>query len=329
MAIMKINKIEYLEILVWNLPQTVYFYKNAFGFNIIGYGEDAEKKSVLLGQHAVKLLFSTPKNKSCPTYDFLLRHGEGVKDIALSFNDTVNQATCISLYGSVQHTLMPGHAADKLPHITYADNDRDQPQGRLTNIDHLAICVPHGSSDHWRQYYEDSFGFRVTRQEHVMTKTSGMNSQVLESANGEVKFVFVEPAKGDNDQSQVASYLKNNNGPGVQHIAFLTGDIVAAINSYKHNGIEFLNIPDTYYAIQSQNIVDNKIDFRHLKTQQILLDKENNGFLYQAFTKAITSNMTLFLEIIQRDGNFGFGSNNIKTLFQAVEIEQNKHDEFV
>jgi 4-hydroxyphenylpyruvate dioxygenase len=320
-----INKIEYIEIVVWNLPQTVYFYKSAFAFTVVGHGDFNDKKSILLRQNDIHILISTPREKNGDIYNFLTQHGEGVRDIVFAMDNLAEQNDCIFTFGSVKHTLVVDNYAFNIPGMSYVKHDHKHAVGQLKSIDHLAICVPHGDIEHWREFYQKNFAFTVTRKENVMTKTSGMNSEVFESNNRQVKFVFVEPAISNSDNSQIATYLKNNNGAGVQHIAFLTDNIIGAITNYKQHGIEFLTIPDAYYEIQSHNISNPKINFGLLKVNQVLLDNENDAYLYQAFTKTITSNMTLFLEIIQRDGNLGFGSKNIKTLFQAVEIEQNQH----
>ena len=189
----------------------------------------------------------------------------------------------------------------------------------LNAIDHIAICVNIGDVAYYATQYIDTYGFKQSHEEQVITNHSGMKSKAIQSTNGHIKIVFVEPIAGLKT-SQVAAFLQEFGGPGVQHIAFSTNNIVSSVKQLRSSGLETLPIPEEYY----NQLHINESDCQTLRKHSILFDRNEQGCLYQIFSKPVVARATLFFEVIQREGCTGFGSNNIKALFQAIEQEQFK-----
>lgn len=347
-------KIEYIEIEVPNLHAAIHYYSHAFQLRMMATHTSDEKFAVLLQQGSVKIIISESQKKKSLHHSnaerfesdhvvkeigYLTADVKNIFDRAISMGqEAVSQpsiyptkdgdvctATVLSI-GNIRQTFLQrfNQSSSALPHFEAVERVETD-ANELSEIDHIAICVQEEDLDKWVNLYVSVYDFQQSYEEYVSTEKSGMNSKVVESKNGKAKIVFVAPIKGKM-QSQITDYLRYNGGPCIQHIAFATNDILHAVNNLRQRGVEFLTIPDQYYEIQKNKI---GLDFETqqiLKSLSILVDKQESGLLYQIFTKSHQSRPTLFFEIIQRSGCDGFGSGNIKALFQAIEQEQMKRD---
>jgi 4-hydroxyphenylpyruvate dioxygenase len=282
--------------------------------------------------------------------EHVARHGDGVKVIALSVPDvdhayreavergaesmrspyeltdeqgTVRMAS-IATYGDTLHTFVDrsAYSGPFLP--GYAARSGDTGDAGLLAIDHIVGNVELGAMDQWVKYYEDVFGMREMlhfSDEDISTEYSALMSKVVTNGNGRVKFPLNEPAEGKR-KSQIDEYLEFYGGPGAQHLAVATRDIVACVEALKARGMEFLRTPDSYYEDVPERIGEIAEDVEDLKRLGILVDRDDEGYLLQIFTKPIGDRPTVFLEVIERHGARGFGDGNFKALFEAIEREQ-------
>lgn len=341
------EKIDYIEIYVSDLEKSAAFYKKIFQMLPIAYSDQEDYSSILIQQGSIRLMLTCAKKASSHVAQFINIHGEGVKDIAFSTpqveqyyrraiqkgcrsileptsyqigNEVIFKAT-INSFGSTTHTFISRTSQNStiLPFFESQQGLTKIQTTALNTIDHIAICVNVGEVAYYANQYIDLYDFTQSHEEQVITTHSGMKSKAIQSTNGHVKIVFVEPIEGLKT-SQVAEFLHQFGGPGVQHIAFSTNDIVSSIKQLRASGLETLPIPDEYY----NQLHINESDFQTLRKHSILFDKNEQGSLYQIFSKPVVARATLFFEIIQRVGCTGFGSNNIKALFQAIEQEQFK-----
>ncbi|MSO13390.1 4-hydroxyphenylpyruvate dioxygenase [Rickettsiales endosymbiont of Trichoplax sp. H2] len=341
--------IKYIEIYVANLVQSKFYYKKGFGFKEIYHNinKKSETEQSLLKLGNILLLLTSSKNSSSNINKEINIHGDAVKDIAfevdnieLLMNNVNNfgiqileqpkecllfesekiiKAT-IGAFGDTRHTLIQKINKD----TTYIEEMHDN-NISMSHIDHLAIAVD--DFDCWRNYYKDIFGFYQSYKEKIETNFTGMDSIVMSLPNNEIKLVFVKPLK-KKLTSQIDMFLKYNCSPGVQHVAFLTTNIINTLQILKNNGIELLDVPDSYYKNLSQNIKLNyKKVLNQLQNLNVLIDEENENFLLQVFTKPTQTRPTLFYEIIQREGAKNFGKNNITALFKAMEQQQKSNQE--
>tara|TARA_B100001123_G_C15270941_1_gene1010319 strand:- start:773 stop:1861 length:1089 start_codon:yes stop_codon:yes gene_type:complete len=349
-----LKAVHHIEFWVGNAKQAAYFYRNAFGFNQIAYSGletgNREKASYVLEQGRVRLVFSTPLNGNNGISSHIKRHGDGVKDVAFHVDDAkACYSACIER--GAQSALEPVEINDENGSITraaictYGDtihsfishNDyngpflpgfveseiRGDPVG-LRFVDHIVGNVELGKMNHWVDFYADIMGFtqiQAFSDDDISTEYSALMSKVMESDNGRIKFPINEPAEG-RKKSQIDEYLEFYQGPGVQHIALLTDDIIKAITKLREKGVEFLEVPDTYYEDLSKRVGVIDEDIEVLKKLRILVDRDDEGYLLQLFTKPVEDRPTLFYEVIQRKGSRGFGVGNFKALFQAIEKHQ-------
>lgn len=351
----EVKGIEYLELFVGNLLQAVHFYKTVFGFMPIGQkdkNEDSTTTSILLQQNDIYIVLTSPLNSNSECSLHIQKHGDGVKDIALSSNDATmafNNAiklgavpilaptiiedeycritkSTIATFGDTQHSFIQRTEKSKifLPNFKPLINDSFNHNGDLLDIDHLAICVAEGTLSRWSDFYKTVLGFTEFYKENIYSGNSGMNSIVVQNKLENCKFTMLEPISGK-DKSQIQKFIDNYEGDGVQHIAFSTDNIVQTVNDIRNRGMDFLSIPTTYYTALPERIpeVQNVTD---LAKQQILVDRDNDGLLFQIFSKVVQSRQTFFIEVIQRQGAKRFGSGNIKALFDAVAREQQEHE---
>jgi 4-hydroxyphenylpyruvate dioxygenase len=240
----------------------------------------------------------------------------------LGDNGHVIKAT-IATYGDTVHSFVQRDAddGDFLPDFRPIEHRPTAPSTFLSAIDHVAIGVEHGKLDQWVDFYKDVLGFCQSHQDDVSTEQSAMNSKVVQNKSGQIKFPMMEPAAGKR-KSQIEEYLAFYRGSGVQHVAFLSRDILKTVEAIRSTGIEFLQTPHTYYEALPERIRNLDEDIAALRNLNILVDREADGYLLQVFTKPLHVRPTMFMEIIQRKGARGFGSGNIKALFEAVEREQ-------
>ena len=352
-----IHGFHHVEYLVGNAKQAVHYYRSAFGFEPHAYcGPETgvrDKVSYVLKKNRQFFMFTTPLNSRHPGSDWLKKHGDGIYDIAFSVDcDQTAYESCVSrgaigvdkskftsnengeygissiqTYGDTIHSFIedinysglwaPGFNPLKLPDILNKETS-------LITIDHVVGNVEEGKMDDWQEFYERVFGFTTFvrfDETDISTQYSALKSVVVRSKNWKIKLPINEPAKGMK-KSQIEEYLDFNEGPGVQHIAILSDDIISSISALRANGVDFLDVPDTYYDDLSDRIGIIDEDINKLKELKILVDRDSDGYLLQLFTKPIEDRPTLFIEIIQRKGSQGFGQGNFQALFESIEREQ-------
>ncbi|WP_270182956.1 4-hydroxyphenylpyruvate dioxygenase [Alkalihalobacillus sp. CinArs1] len=350
-----VHDVDYLELYVGNAKQSAHYFCKAFGFKPVAYSGletgDREKVSYVLQQNNIRLVLTGALSNDHPIADFVKLHGDGVKDIALTvenvekaykeaaergaielsppkeYNDefgTVKKAV-IGTYGDTIHTLVERKEYEGvfLPGFKQFEGDIPSQTTGLLGIDHCVGNVE--SMEEWVSYYENVMGFKQMihfDDEDISTEYSALMSKVMHNG-GRIKFPINEPAEGKK-KSQIQEYLDYYNGPGVQHIAVLTNDIVTTVAKLRDAGVEFLEAPDNYYDVLTERVgeIDEEID--KLRELKILVDRDDEGYLLQIFTKPVVDRPTLFIEIIQRKGAKGFGEGNFKALFQAIEREQER-----
>jgi 4-hydroxyphenylpyruvate dioxygenase len=335
----------------------VHFYRSALGFEPHAYcgpetGE-REKVSYVLKKNKQFFVFTTPLSSNHRGSNWLKNHGDGIYDIAFSVDcDKTAYDSCLSrgakgviepelikdnkgeygrssieTYGDTIHSFIhdanykgvwaPGFEPLRLSRIPNQDT-------ALIAIDHIVGNVEEGKMDEWREFYETIFGFTTFvrfDESDISTQYSALKSIVVRSKNWKVKMPINEPANGIK-KSQIEEYLDFNEGPGVQHVAILTNDIIKSITALRANGVDFLDVPDTYYDDLEERVGPIDEDMEKLKQLKILVDRDEEGYLLQLFTKPLEDRPTLFIEIIQRKGSRGFGQGNFQALFESIEREQ-------
>jgi 4-hydroxyphenylpyruvate dioxygenase len=354
---MPLNGIHHVELFVGNALQAAYFYAHAFGFKRIAYrGLETgtrDQVSHVLQQGRIRLVLTGALHSQSPIAEHQHRHGDGVKVIALSVpsvehayreatsrgaegvvaphetsdgHGTVKLAT-IKTYGETVHTFVEraGYEGAFLPGFEPVE-DGTEDTGMLLAIDHIVGNVELGSMETWVKFYEDVFGMTEMihfSDEDISTEYSALMSKVVTSGNGRIKFPINEPAEGKR-KSQIDEYLEFYGGAGAQHIAVATRDIVKTVAALRERGVEFLMTPESYYDDVPARIGEIEEDLEDLRRLGILVDRDDEGYLLQIFTKPIGDRPTVFFEIIERHGARGFGEGNFKALFEAIEREQEK-----
>lgn len=351
-----LNGTDHVEFYVGNARQSAYFYRVAFGMSLIAYAGpetgQRDRASYVLQQGQARFVLTTPLHPSGEIADHIHRHGDGVRDVALGVDDawqswrettrrgarsvrepfdlsddegTVKMAT-IAAYGDTVHTFVErtGYTGAFLPgYRAVATDPLARPTG-LLHIDHMVGNVGWNEMNRWVDYYADILGFSLYQHfddADISTEYSALMSKVMANGNGRVKFPINEPAEGRR-KSQVEEYLEYYHGPGIQHLALATDDIIATVKQLQAQGIEFLEVPPAYYAdLQSRmGKIDEPIE--ELEKLGILVDRDDEGYMLQVFTRPVEDRPTLFYEIIQRKGSRSFGKGNFKALFAAIEREQ-------
>lgn len=349
-----IRRVDHVRHYVNNARQASFFYQQTFGFNIIGYSGletgSQDEASYLLEQNELRLVFSAPLRPGHPMADKIAFHGDFVHDIAFevddvdwAFNAAVSRGAevwrepytleddhgsvrmaSIKIYGDTVHTLLnrDSYKGHFLPGYR-VENDPGDPIG-LVEVDHCVGNVELGKMNYWVKWYEDILGFRNLisfDDKDISTEYTALMSKVMASGNGRVKFPINEPAEGKK-KSQIDEYLEFFGGAGVQHVAMRTDDIVYTVSRLQARGIQFLKVPRSYYDMLPDRVgqIDEDIDV--LAELGILVDRDDEGYLLQIFTKPITDRPTLFYEIIHRKGAKSFGKGNFKALFESIEREQ-------
>lgn len=352
-----LNGTDYIEFYVGNAKQAAHYYITAFGFQPLAYaGPETGRKdkvSYVVRQHKLTLMLTTPLRSGNEIADHIYKHGDGVKALALSVNDAAaafSETTKrgakpylelnrfsdedgevlisgIHTYGDTVHlfierknykgVFMPGFREWHNPYFKV-------PSTGLMYVDHCVGNVGWNQMNPWVGFYEQVMGFRniLSFDDHdISTEYSALMSKVMSSGNGYVKFPINEPAEGKK-KSQVEEYLDYYAGEGVQHVAMATNDIVKTVLDLRSRGVEFLQVPTTYYDDLLSRVGQIDEDLEPLKDLGILVDRDHEGYLLQIFTKPVEDRPTLFFEIIQRKGANSFGKGNFKALFEAIEREQ-------
>jgi 4-hydroxyphenylpyruvate dioxygenase len=351
---MPLHGIDHVELFVGNAAQSAYFYRRALGFREVAYaGLETgvrDRTSHVLEQGRIRLVLTGALTPDHEIARHAARHGDGVKVIALSVPDvehayreatsrgadgvrepweesdehgTVRLAT-IATYGETLHTFVDRseYRGPFLPRYTQRDLG-DHGAGLLA-IDHIVGNVELGAMETWVKFYEDVFGMTEMlhfTDEAISTEYSALMSKVVTSGNGRIKFPINEPAEGKR-KSQIDEYLEFYGGAGAQHIAVATRDIVKTVTEMRERGIEFLTIPGAYYDEVPERIGEIEESIDDLRRLGILVDRDDEGYMLQIFTKPIGDRPTMFYEVIERHGARGFGEGNFKALFEAIEREQ-------
>ena len=348
---------DYVEFYVGNAKQAAHYYRTVMGFQPLAYaGPETgvrDKVSYVVRQQKIQLVFTTALRSDHPVAEHFHRHGDGVKVLALRVQDaraawqeTTSRGgrsylepteytdadgkvvlSGIHTYGEVVHifverkdyrgSFLPGYRAWDTPYFQTEETG-------LLYIDHCVGNVGWNQMNPWVQFYQDVMGFRNILSfddKDISTEYSALMSKVMSNGNGYVKFPINEPAEGKK-KSQVEEYLEFYNGEGVQHIAVATHDIVRTVTALRNRGMEFLRVPDTYYDELEARVGKIDEDIAPLKELGILVDRDEEGYLLQLFSKPVEDRPTLFFEIIQRKGAKSFGKGNFKALFEAIEREQ-------
>ncbi|MBT3741818.1 MAG: 4-hydroxyphenylpyruvate dioxygenase [Polaribacter sp.] len=354
---------DYVEFYVGNAKQSAHFYKTAFGFQSHAYRGletgSADSVSYVLTQDKIKIILTTPLNSKSPINDHIVKHGDGVKVVALwvedarkAYKETISRGAKsymeptvesdengevvragIYTYGETVHMFVErkNYNGVFLPGFQKWESAYNPPTSGLKYIDHMVGNVGWNQMNKWVKFYEDVMGFvnfLSFDDKQIHTEYSALMSKVMSNGNGRIKFPINEPAEGKK-RSQIEEYLDFYEGAGVQHIAMATDDIIKTVSQLKANGIEFLSTPPAAYY---QSVPGRLEEFSHelrediekLKSLGIMIDADEEGYLLQIFTKPIEDRPTLFFEIIQRMGARGFGAGNFKALFESIEREQAK-----
>ncbi len=351
-----LKAIHHVEFWVGNAKQAEYFYRNAFGFSRVAYaGPETglkDRASYVLQQGKIRFVFTTPLDPDSVMARHILEHGDGVKDIAFEVDDAdhsftvatdrggpaadapadlsdssgVVRRSAVKTYGETVHSFLGknGYHGPFLP--GFVENHVEGPNVGLLTVDHIVGNVELGKMDAWATFYENVFGFHRFMSfddKDISTEYTALMSKVMSNKDGRIKFPLNEPAPGLK-KSQIEEYLEFYRGPGVQHIALLTGDIIHTVSRLREQGVEFLEVPASYYEEAWTRVGDIRESKEAVAELGILVDRDDEGYLLQLFTKPVEDRPTVFFEIIQRRGCQGFGKGNFKALFEAIEREQDR-----
>src|SRR3954453_1114484 len=347
---------DHIELWVGNAKQAAYFYERAMGFTRTGYaGPETgvrDRASYVLEQGDIRFVVTSALREDHEISKHHARHGDGVKEIALTVpdaNEAYRQAvqrgargvtepsraedefgsletSAIATYGDTLHTFVnrSDYAGPFKPgYVSVSSNGKGAGVG-LANIDHVVGNVELGRMNYWVEYYERAFGMTEMihfSDEDISTEYSALMSKVMADGEGKIKFPINEPAEGKR-KSQIEEYLDFYGGPGVQHVALATEDIVGTVEQLEERGLRFLKTPPVYYDDLEERVGEIDADYEDLRRLGILADRDEEGYLLQIFTKTAQDRPTLFFEIIERHGSRGFGEGNFKALFEAIEREQ-------
>lgn len=351
-----LNGTDYVELYVGNAKQSAHFYKTAFGFQSLAYSGletgDLEKTSYVLVQDKIRLVLTTPLTESSPINKHLAKHGDGVKVIALwvddatkawkettsrgakSFMEPVKEEdedgyvvrSGIHTYGETVHIFVErkNYNGVFLPGYRKWDSHYNPEPVGLKFIDHMVGNVGWGEMNDWVDFYAKVMGFAQLisfDDKDISTEYTALMSKVMTNGNGRIKFPINEPAEGKK-KSQIEEYIDFYKGAGVQHIALATNNIIDTITKLTERGVEFLYVPESYYDTVLDRVGEIDEDLEPLKKLGILIDRDDEGYLLQLFTKPVVDRPTMFFEIIQRKGAKSFGKGNFQALFEAIEREQ-------
>lgn len=358
---LNIRQVHHMEFYVGNAKQADYYYRNAFGFSRKAYSGletgDREKTSYVLQQGTVRLVMTTPHNPDSHISEHIRKHGDGVRDIALEVDDAdyayemaltrgavSNEAphtlkddsgevrrASVRVYGDTIHSFIARRKYEGPFLPGFIESNLQGRDAGLLRIDHFVANVELGRMLEWEEWYKKVFGFTrflTFDDKDISTEFTALNSVVMANDSRSIKFPINEAAPGRR-KSQIEEYIDCYYGPGVQHIALLTNDIIPTIKKLRDNGVEFLEVPDTYYEELGSRVGSIDEDMEKLRDLRILVDRDDKGYLLQLFTRPVEDRPTLFFEIIQRKGCQGFGKGNFRALFEAIEREQARRGNLV
>lgn len=347
---------DYVEFYVGNAKQAAHYYKTAFGFQSVAYaGPETgikDRASYVVRQNKLTFVLTTPIRSNNPIADHIAKHGDGVKALALKVNDATSAweettkrggksfmeptvlkdddgevvMSGIHTYGDTVHLFIErkNYSGPFMPGYRKWESAYNPTETGLLYVDHCVGNVGWNQMNKWVKFYEDVMGFRNILSfddKDISTEYSALMSKVMSNGNGYVKFPINEPAEGKK-KSQVEEYLEFYDGEGCQHVALATNNIIETVTALKNRGVEFVKIPASYYETVLDRVGHIDEDLKPLKELGILIDKDDEGYLLQIFSKPVEDRPTLFFEIIQRKGARSFGKGNFKALFEAIEREQ-------
>jgi len=355
-----LRRIDHVRFIVGNARQSAYFYRKAFGFEVVAYaGLETGVRSeagYVLRQGEITFVLTSPLEADHPDHARQARHGDGAQEIAIEVDDVakayavatargavglvpptskedahgVYEYATIRAYGDTTHSFVNRDSYHGLFAPGYQPLDRGRYDARTSHpvglkaIDHIVANVEEGKMQEWVQFYENVLGFSLLvhfDEKDISTEYTALMSKVVQDGQGRIKFPINEPAKGRR-RSQIEEFLHFYGGPGVQHIAMATDDILATVRALRNNDVTFLKVPKAYYELLPDRIGAIDEDLREIADLGILVDRDEEGYLLQIFTKPVEDRPTLFFEIIQRHGAQSFGKGNFKALFEAIEFEQ-------
>jgi 4-hydroxyphenylpyruvate dioxygenase len=347
---------DYVELYVGNAKQSAHFYKTAFGFQSEAFAGletgMADRVSYVLKQDKIRLVLTTSLVKGGVINEHINKHGDGVKVVALWVEDATKaweettkrgaksfmkptreedqngyvMRSGIHTYGETVHIFVErkNYNGIFLPGYKEWESHYNPNEVGLKFIDHMVGNVGWNEMNTWCEFYDNVMGFAQIisfDDSDISTEFTALMSKVMSNGNGRIKFPINEPAEGKK-KSQIEEYIDFYNGPGVQHIALATNDIVSTVSAMRERGVEFLYVPDSYYDDLIERVGQIDEDVEVLKKHGILIDRDDEGYLLQLFTKPVVDRPTMFFEIIQRKGAQSFGKGNFKALFEAIEREQ-------
>ena len=353
---MPISGTDYIELYVSNSKQAAHFYRTAMGFKPLAFSgletQNRKTESYVVVQDKIRLVLTSPLNSGSEIGKHIDKHGDGVKVTALwvedatyAYNEAMKRGaksymepqveedadgkvvrSGIHTYGEVVHIFVErkDYNGIFLPGYQKWESAMETEDVGLKFVDHMVGNVELGQMNEWVKFYQDVMGFKQIMSfddKDISTEYTALMSKVMSNGNGRIKFPINEPAAGLK-KSQVDEYLEFYEGAGVQHIAVATDDIIKTVTALKKRGIDFLEVPDTYYDVLNERVGPIDEDIEKLRKLKILVDRDDEGYLLQIFTKTVQARPTMFFEIIQRKGATSFGKGNFKALFEALEREQ-------
>ena len=355
-----LRKIDHVRFFVGNARQAAYFYRNAFGFDVIAYaGLETRSKheaGYVIRQGDITFVLASPLGPEHPESQRIVQHGDGVQDIALQVDNVrlafetavsrgarevlpptaledefgVYELATIRAYGDTTHTFMnrDRYRGVFAPGYRPLDPDRYNPRTfkpvGLLSIDHMVANVEEGRMNEWVEWYQKVLGFSQLvsfDDKDISTDYTALMSKVMQNGTGRIKFPINEPARAKR-RSQIEEYLNYYNGPGIQHIAMTTENIIETVRAMRDNDVSFLRVPNAYYENLKDRVGPINERVEDLADLGILVDRDDEGYLLQIFTKPVEDRPTVFFEIIERHGSRSFGKGNFKALFEAIEREQ-------
>jgi len=358
-----LKKIHHVEFYVGNAKQAEFFYRKAFGFSRVAYSGletgNRETTSYVMRQNRVTFVLTTPLVPEHPAAEHIKLHGDGVRDIAFqvedadfAFNEAVRRGakevveprdigdengrvrhSAIATYGDTIHSFYSYNTANNghnyngafLPGFVAQEVAGDEVGIQI--VDHIVGNVELGKMNEWCDFYRDVMGFQryiTFDDKDISTEYSALMSIVMSDGGHNIKFPINEPAESKKGKSQIQEYIDYYRSAGAQHIALLCKDVLSTVAKLQANGVEFLRVPDTYYAEIPKRVGEIDEDIEDLKRLGILVDRDEEGYLLQIFTKPVEDRPTVFYEILQRKGCKGFGKGNFKALFVSIEEEQRR-----
>ncbi|MBI2757088.1 MAG: 4-hydroxyphenylpyruvate dioxygenase [Chloroflexi bacterium] len=353
---LQIKSIDHVHFYVGNAKHAMYYWWKGFGFQPVAYAgletKNRDFASYVLKSGQIRFVVSAPYGPTSELAAHHLVHGDGVKIIAMEVDDIekawkatterggksawspreekdehgIYRTSAIYTYGETIHMFVDRSDYNGPFAPGYKSMERQAESAGLAAVDHMVGNVQLGKMNQWVNFYHQVMGFRqllAFDDKDISTEYSALMSKVMQNGNGRVKFPINEPAEGKK-KSQIEEYLDYYLTPGVQHIAMATGDIIATVEELKRRGIEFLRVPDTYYEALPDRVGAIKEDLQAIHDLGILVDRDDEGYLLQIFSKPIQDRPTMFIEVIQRRGAKGFGKGNFRALFESIEAEQEK-----